>query len=158
MEDSKKWMGHVNLSACLPFKASFSWVKTPPPLFLCWHIYISHSRISMTVTVTNLSVWKKKKEEKRGSTLFYSGGAQPENSILRQQWCGKYLSKGSALAEWNTLQNNGCLLGCLADCQEPWAATLLFVRERERKGDGDTHHHQLVLHRCKHWCEWLVRV
>lgn len=49
----------------------------------------------MAATVTHHSFEKKKKkrEMNKESRLFCSGGAQPENSILRQQRRGKYLSK-----------------------------------------------------------------
>lgn len=59
---------------------------------------------------------KKKKERKKGtgeSTLFYSGGAQPENSILRQQWCGKYLSKDQ---RWQSETH----YKTMADCLPAW--------------------------------------
>lgn len=69
----------------------------------------------MAVTVTNLSFEKKKKKkERRGGggeiTLFYSGGAQPENSILRQQWGGKYLSKDQ---RWQSETHYKTMADCL---------------------------------------------
>lgn len=68
----------------------------------------------MTVTVTNLSFEKKKKKErKEKSALFYSGGAQPENSILRQQWRGKYLSKDQ---RWQSETH----YKTMADCLPAW--------------------------------------
>jgi len=81
----------------------------------------------MTVTVTNLSFEKKKKERGEKSTLFYSGGAQPENSILRQQWRGKYLSKdqrwqsethyktmADCLPAWMAVRSRGAAMSCHA--------------------------------------------
>lgn len=70
----------------------------------------------MAVTVTNLSFEKikkkndRKKEKGGGSTLFYSGGAQPENSILRQQWRGKYLSKDQL---WQSETHYKTMADCL---------------------------------------------
>lgn len=97
----------------------------------------------MTVTVTNLSFEKKKKKkkERKGgkSTLFYSGGAQPENSILRQQWRGKYLSKDQrwqSETHYKTMADclPAWLLGWLSGAVGlPWAAMLLFVRGEKRR-------------------------
>lgn len=69
----------------------------------------------MAVTVTNLSFeknLKKNKKERKGGkiTLFYSGGAQPENSILRQQWRGKYLSKDQ---RWQSETHYKTMADCL---------------------------------------------
>lgn len=49
----------------------------------------------MAATAAQHSSEKKKKgkNEERGSSLFCGGGAQPENSIVRQQWRCKYLRK-----------------------------------------------------------------
>lgn len=102
---------------------------------------------------------KKKKKEKGGeSTLFYSGGAQPENSILRQQWRGKYLSKDQ---RWQSETH----YKTMADCLPAWLLGWLsggaveaamschaVICQGKRKGDRDTHHH-LAPHRRKHWCE-----
>lgn len=79
----------------------------------------------MTVTVTNLSLEKKrgrkkerKKEGEKGA-LFYSGGAQPENSILRQQWRGKYLSKDQC---WQSETHYKTMADCLPACSAAWLA------------------------------------
>lgn len=108
----------------------------------------------MTVTVTNLSFGKGKKKKKKGkSSLFYSGGAQPENSILRQQWRGKYLSKDQ---RWQRETHYKTMAACLPAWLPVRAARRHELPRsylsRERKGDRDTHHH-LAPHRRKHWCE-----
>lgn len=79
------------------------------------------------------------KEKGGKSTLFYSGGAQPENSILRQQWRGKYLSKDQrwqSETHYKTMADclPAWLLGWLSGAVGlPWAAMLLFVRGEKRR-------------------------
>lgn len=111
----------------------------------------------MTLTVTNLSFEKKKKKEKGRKKIlpFYSGGAQPENSILRQQWRGKYLSKDQ---RWQSETHYKTMADCLPAWLLGWLSEAVGRRchavicQGERKGDRDTHHH-LAPHRSKHWCE-----
>lgn len=101
-------MGLVCLSVWVPLAPFVCLGLRPPslPLRVDTYTYRTQGLAAAAVTVTNLSFAKKKKRmtERNGSRVlgggslaplaqFYSGGAQPENSILRQQWRGKYLSK-----------------------------------------------------------------
>lgn len=132
-----------DLSVYLPFTPFLSGYGSPLSLSLplCWHIYISHSRISMTVTVTNLSFQKKKEWKKEGgkSALFYSGGAQPENSILRQQWRGKYLSKDQ---RWQSETHYKTMADCLPawllvrSCGAAMSCHAVICQEREKETEA----------------------
>ena len=118
----------------------------------------------MTVTVTNLffeGKREKEREEERGEKAAYSIVEVPSQKIayLDNNGVVSTLARISAgrvkhiTKQWLT----ACLLGCLADCQQPPSCHELpcCYLSGERKGDRDTHHH-LAPHRRKHWCEWLV--